>query len=414
MHVFLEYESEVRNYCRQFPVLFDRACDSKVYDSQGREYIDFLCGAGSLNYGHNNVILKQSVVEYLQKDGIVISLDFHTVSKQKFMENFCDLVLSPRNLDYKLQFTGPTGTNVVESAVKLSRKITGRQNVVAFTNAFHGMSGVSLSLTGNKHHRQQYMMGHVTRLPFCGYLGPHVDTVAYFEKLLLDNSSGIDTPAAVVVETVQAEGGVNVASVDWLVALRELTTRHGIILIVDDIQVGCGRTGRFFSFERAGIVPDMVCLSKALSGLGLPFSLLLIRRDMDAWSAGEDSGTFRGNNLAFISASTALETYWADRKLETDVAEREKEIVEWLYKIKNEYQSEVKDARGLGLIHGIEFYRPHFAQLVSQQCFQDGLIAETCGSEDQVLKILPSLTVTNQVLLEGLDRIEAAIAKSKQ
>ena len=283
MNTFEQYESEVRGYCRNFPAIFSSAKGAWMTDADGRRYLDFFCGAGVLNYGHNPDRIKQALLGYLMRDGITHTLDMYSEAKERFIDQFNEVILKPRGLHYKFQFPGPTGTNAVEAALKLARKVTGREQVVGFTNAFHGMTLGALAVTGNGFKRAGagVPLSHTASLPFDGFMGPESDTLDYFEMMLNDDGSGLDLPAAVIIETVQAEGGVNVASVAWLQRLREITARHGIVLIVDDIQVGCGRTGKFFSFEEAGIVPDIVTLSKSLSGYGLPLALVLIKPELD-------------------------------------------------------------------------------------------------------------------------------------
>ena len=310
MRVIEAMESKVRGYVRSFPAVFTTAKGAKLTDEQGKEYIDFFAGAGTLNYGHNNDRIKGAMIEYLQNDGIMHGLDMATSAKTAFLETLSNTILGPRNLDYRIQFTGPTGTNAVESALKLARMIKGRSNIVSFTNAFHGLTAGSLAVTGNTFYRDE---AHISRsnvafMPFDGYFGPDVNTLDYFRKYLEDPSSGLDQPAAVILETIQAEGGVNVASDEWLQGLEQLCREYDMLLIIDDIQAGNGRSGDFFSFERAGINPDMVTLSKSIGG-GLPLALLMIRPDLDQWKPGEHTGTFRGNNLAFVAA-TQLLGYW--------------------------------------------------------------------------------------------------------
>ncbi|HEY9885867.1 MAG TPA: aminotransferase class III-fold pyridoxal phosphate-dependent enzyme, partial [Vampirovibrionales bacterium] len=248
-------ESEVRSYCRSFPKLFSKAKGSLVFDEDGNEYVDFFAGAGTLNYGHNNDLLKKPIIEYLEADGILHGLDMSTEAKNKFIESFQKYILEPRNLDYKIQFSGPTGTNAVEAALKLAKKYTKRQGIVSFTNGFHGMTMGSLAITANENYRKN--IGHIadqaTFMPFENYLGDEVDTIDVFRKYLEDTSSGMDTPAAVIIETVQGEGGINVASKFWLKRLSALCKEYKILLIIDDIQIGCGRSGDFFSFEFAEI-----------------------------------------------------------------------------------------------------------------------------------------------------------------
>src|SRR6056297_1899028 len=293
------HESAVRGYVRSFPAVFQSATGSWLTTHDGRRYLDFFAGAGALNYGHNNPLVKAALLEYIAADGVQHGLDLATEAKGGFLNTFTDTILRPRKLDYKLQFTGPTGTNAVEAATKLARKLKQRSHIVAFTNAYHGHSLGSLALTGNQYYHDEHYGSHnnVTHLPYDGYLGDF-DTSLLLEKMLADSSSGLPKPAAVILETIQGEGGVRVAKVDWLRRVAELCQQHDVLLIVDDIQVGNGRTGTFFSFEPSGIKPDLVCLSKSIGG-GLPMSLLLIKPECDGWSPGQHTGTFRGNNLAF-------------------------------------------------------------------------------------------------------------------
>ena len=316
MKTFARLESEVRGYCRSFPAVFEKAEGDLLMDEDGNKYIDFFAGAGVLNYGHNPSVIKPHLMCYIAENGITHALDMATTAKRELLLTLEQLILKPRRLDYKVMFPGPTGTNAVEAALKLARKVTGRQNVIAFTNGFHGMTLGSLALTGNSGKRSGagVPLNNVTHLPYCDYFGTEVDTLAVLDKYLCDSSSGMELPAAIVVETVQAEGGVNVGSRLWLQGLAKLAKRHGILLIIDDIQVGCGRTGPFFSFEPFVIEPDLVCLSKSLSGYGLPLSLVLMKPELDQWDPGEHNGTFRGHNLAFVAATAALKEFWKDER----------------------------------------------------------------------------------------------------
>ncbi len=308
MTIFEQMESEVRSYSRGWPVVFDRAVGSQMFTADGDRYLDFFAGAGALNYGHNNAGLKQKLVDYILRDGVTHSLDMFTEARRDFLQTFQDVILQPRGLDYRIMFPGPGGANAVEAAMKLARKVTGRTTIVHFTNSFHGMTEGALSVTGNalKRGGAGHPLHHAVAVPFDGYLGGETDTLAYFEKLLDDSGSGVDTPAGVIVETVQGEGGINVATPEWLRKLRDLTTRHGIVLIVDDVQMGCGRTGGFFSFEESGIVPDIVTLSKSIGGYGLPMALTLLKPELDQWKPGEHNGTFRGIAPAFLTGAEAL------------------------------------------------------------------------------------------------------------
>ena len=411
LDIFSDIESEVRGYVRSFPVIFERAVGSIMIDEEGTEYIDFFSGAGALSYGHNNPIMKKKLLSYIENDSISHSLDMATVAKKGFLEAFQNIILKPRGLDYKLQFTGPTGTNAVEAALKIARLSTGRSTVVAFTRAFHGVSGGSLAATANQHFRQAagYTLDDVVFVPYEGYF-PGLDSLAYLEQLLSDQSSGLELPAAVIVETIQAEGGINVASPEWLRGLSELCARHGILLIADDIQVGTGRTGEFFSFEAAGIVPDIVTLSKSLSGYGLPMSLVLMKRELDIWKPGAHSGTFRGNNMAFVCATVAIETYWADDALTTDVHRKEILVKARLGALAEQYPQAQFDVRGRGFIFGLaSTVMPELAQAIAAEAFTRGLVVETSGPSNEVLKLLPALIISDEILTSGLDIIAASV-----
>jgi diaminobutyrate-2-oxoglutarate transaminase len=409
MTIIDRLESNVRSYCRAFPTTFTRAEGAMVFDVRGKGYIDFFAGAGALNYGHNEPRMREALIDYLTGGGITHSLDMTTEAKVQFLESVEQRLLKPRELDYKVLFPGPTGTNAVETAIKLARRATGRSEVLAFTNAFHGMTLGSLALSGNAGKRAGagVPLPFSSRAPFASYGKDEMDTLSHLRTLLEDSSSGFDKPAAIIVETVQAEGGVNVASDAWVRGLAELARDIGTLLIVDDIQVGCGRTGAFFSFERAGIKPDIVCLSKSLSGYGVPFSMVLLRPELDVFEPGEHNGTFRGHNLAFVTARTALENYWADDTLRRDVEAKAAIAQASLREIADEHGG---TERGLGLIRGIEFTDPNLARAASKEAFKRGIIMETAGPEDTVLKLLCPLTIETSLLEEGLARVKSAVA----
>ncbi|OGG56158.1 MAG: diaminobutyrate--2-oxoglutarate transaminase [Candidatus Handelsmanbacteria bacterium RIFCSPLOWO2_12_FULL_64_10] len=412
LKTFERLESEVRGYSRSFPAVFEKARGAFLFDEEGREYIDFLCGAGTLNYGHNNPILKRKVIEYLLGDGLIHGLDMASTAKRRFLETFEAAILWPRGLKYKIQFPGPTGTNAVEAALKLARKVTGRTTVVSFTNGFHGVSLGSLAATGNTFFREGagVALNQTAFMPYDGYLGEGVDTLEYFRRFLADQSSGLDHPAAVIVETVQGEGGVNVASFEWLRGLERLCREFDVLLIVDDIQMGCGRTGAFFSFEEAGLKPDMVTLSKSLSAYGLPLSALLIRPDLDLWRPGEHSGTFRGNNLALVAATEALNHYWCDGDFSRRVCQKARLLRERLERIVERYPEAVS-VRGRGLVQGLVCAVPEQGKQISRAAFEKGLIVETSGAEGQVVKLLPPLVIEESKLKDGLEILEQSVSE---
>ncbi len=413
MKIFKEIESEVQSYARAFPCVFERAENAYMWDSEGTRYLDFLAGAGTLNYGHNNPLFKKRLLEYIENDGIAHGLDLHTRAKADFLKAFKEKILDPRGMEYVVQFTGPTGTNAVEAAMKIARNVKGEQNIVTFTNGFHGVSLGSLAATGNAHHRDAagVSLSGTHRLPYDKYLGDQIDTTEYLDKVLADSSSGINSPAAVIVETIQGEGGINVASAEWLRNLQAVCRKHDLLFIVDDIQAGCGRSGDFFSFEEAGIEPDIITLSKSLSGYGLPFAVVLMKPELDQWKPGEHNGTFRGNNLAFVTAETAIHHYWSDETFSRQVKAKGHYMQQRLQQIVEKYGEGSFTTRGRGMFQGINCINGELAGKISTAAFAKGLIIETSGADDQVVKCLCPLTISQDELTRGLNILEEAIAE---
>lgn len=414
MSIFDEMESTVQTYARSFPVTFNKAQGVWLYDESGKRYLDFLAGAGTLNYGHNHPELKKALLEYIQEDGIAHGLDMHTSAKSGFLTALQDIILKPRDMDYVAQFTGPTGTNAVEAAMKLARKVTGRSNIVTFTNGFHGVTLGALAATGNQHHRggAGTSMADISRLPYDGYPGVGEDSLVLFEAMLNDNSSGLDKPAAVLFEIVQGEGGLNAATMKWLQRLEKVCREHDILMIADDIQAGCGRTGTFFSFEPAGIKPDFITLSKSLSGMGLPFALVLLRPELDQWSPGEHNGTFRGNNHAFTTARKALELFWQDDKLGAEVRKKGEILTQRFEALLKRFPSLFTKVKGRGLMQGIACHTGELADVITGKCFERGLVIETAGPDGEVVKCLCPLIITEAELNQGLDWLEEAAAEA--
>ncbi|WP_066187692.1 MULTISPECIES: diaminobutyrate--2-oxoglutarate transaminase [Gracilibacillus] len=408
LDIINHYESVVRSYIRNFPTVFTKAKGHNIWDEQGNEYLDFFSGAGALNYGHNNDHMKNKLLDYISSDGITHSLDMASTAKAEFLQKFDDVIFKPRDLDYKVMFPGPTGTNTVESALKLARKVTGRTDIISFTGGFHGMTIGSLSVTGNSMKRQGAgipLQNSVT-MAYDNYVDH--DTLVYLERFLEDKGSGVAIPAAMIVETVQGEGGINAARFDWLKQIEEICRRWGILLIIDDVQAGIGRTGTFFSFEAAGIKPDIICLSKSLSGYGLPLAVTLIKPEYDIWQPGEHNGTFRGNNHAFVTASAALD-FWKDDSFEKEIHQKSEIIYSFLEGLVEKYPEMKGEVRGRGFMVGIASEVEGFSEKVTARCFELGLIMETAGPNDEVFKLFPPLNIPTEALQKGLDIIEESV-----
>ncbi|RUO25489.1 diaminobutyrate--2-oxoglutarate transaminase [Aliidiomarina minuta] len=413
MNIFEQVESQVRSYSRSFPTVFSTAKNARLQSRDGRSYIDFLAGAGTLNYGHNNDLLKQPLLDYIQADGITHGLDMYTEAKEGFLQAFQKIIMKPRDMNYKVQFTGPTGTNAVEVALKIARKAKERTGIVSFTNGYHGCTLGSQAVTGNKGQRKGAVvsLGDVTRIPYDDYGDEDDDFMGLklLDQMLSDPGSGVEVPAGVIAETVQGEGGMTAARMSWLQQLESLCRKHDMLLIIDDIQAGCGRTGTFFSFEPAGIKPDIVTLSKSLSGYGLPFAVTLLRPDLDLWDPAEHNGTFRGNNLAFVTARVALEEYWQDDKFAQQIKQKAEILEKRFSGIVDRFDADMK-LKGRGMMRGIATPSGEIAGQICKEAFANGLAVETSGSWSEVVKCLCPLTIPEEDLNEGLDILENAFA----
>ena len=407
---FEKYESNIRSYCRKWPVEFVSAKGSIYKDTEGNEYIDFFDGAGALNYGHNPDYIKEKLIKYLESVGIVHALDMYTVPKENFINYFEEKILKPRKLDYKIAFPGPTGTNSIELALKLARKVKQRPYIWAFTGAFHGMTLGALALTTESAARKAagVPLNYTVHIPAPYSMGGNFDSIAYMEQLLSDDHSGYEKPAAIIIETVQQEGGIHVFSKEFLKDLRALCDKYDILLICDEVQIGCSRSGTFFSFERADIVPDIVCMSKSIGGYGIPFAVTLFKKELDVFKPGEHNGTFRGCQLSMVAGLAALEMT-VEQDIPAQVRRKEKIVKEYLDKEIKPLLKGKMEIRGIGLSWGIEFNDGKLARAVLDKCFEKKLIIELAGSYDSVLKIMPSLVIEDELLLKGLNIVKESI-----
>ena len=418
MQTFQRWESEIRGYCRAYPTVFVSASNARQVDEQGKSFIDFFAGAGVMNFGHNNPRMKQALVDYIQADGIAHSLDMHTAAKREFIDTFVEVILTPRQMDYRLQFMGPTGTNAVEAALKLARRVTGRESVVAFHHGFHGMTLGSLACTANSYFRNAagVPLNHVMHEPFdceehsagCD-LGGGLDALAALRARFNDSSSGLAPPAAFLVEAIQAEGGVNVASQAWLQGVQQLAHDLGALFIIDDIQAGCGRTGNYFSFDGMDLTPDIICLAKGLGGFGTPIAMNLVNPEHDEhWLPSEHTGTFRGQNLSFVAGRIGLD-YFRDQQLMQEVLRKGAQIRQALENIADKHAAAEFQVRGKGMMQAIDLGDGGIVKRVAGHCFELGLLVGPCGTGGRVIKVIPPLTIPDDDLAEGLALLQRAI-----
>ena len=411
MNWFEAYESEIRAYSRAYPAVFVQGDNARQTDEEGKEYIDFYAGAGVLNFGHNNPRLIEAVIQYLQSGGVLHTLDMMTPPKREFIKAFVETILKPRNMEYKLQFMGPTGTNAVEAALKLARRVTGRSEVVAFSQGFHGMTLGSLACTTNEYFRNAAgtSLNNVSHWPFDTNKGGGMEGLDVLRALYENSSGGCDKPAAFIVESLQAEGGVNLASNEWLQALQQLAHDLGALLIVDDIQSGCGRTGTYFSFEESGIEPDIITLAKGIGGIGTPMAMNLVKPEHDQhWQPGEHTGTFRGQNISFVAGREALR-YFEDDDLLSETRRKGEIMKRHLEGIVQKYSDKGFSVRGKGMMQALDVMDGALAKDTARDCFENGMLFGPCGVGGSVMKLIPPLTIPDDDLQAGLNILSEAI-----
>jgi len=412
-----EVESNARTYAKDFPIVIDAAFGSHIKDIDGKIYIDCLSGAGTLALGHNHPEVIDAIKKYLDENRILHSLDFRTEHKEQFVNTLLQCLPEEFSREAKIQFCGPTGADAVEAAMKLFKIYSGRSTIITFHGAYHGMTNGALSLTGNLRTKSSIgnLMPGVHFMPYpyqyrCPFGVGGEDAIDinlnYFKSTLEDPYSGITKPAAVILEVVQGEGGCIPAPDRWIAGVRDITAKLDIPLIVDEIQTGLGRTGSMFAFQSSGIIPDAVLVSKAAGG-GLPVSLLLYNRKYDVWTSGDHAGTFRGNQLAMV-AGTATMQHILRNNLPSEAFAKGKYLIDALTSLKSRIPV-WGDVRGRGLMIGIEiigginknYDDPDsriLTQKIKQECLKRGLIVESGGRNGAVLRLLPPLNITFEIL----------------
>ncbi|MGZ0706141.1 diaminobutyrate--2-oxoglutarate transaminase [Pseudomonas piscis] len=426
-------ESNARSYPRRIPLALKRASGIHVEDVEGRRFIDCLAGAGTLALGHNHPVVIAAIQQVLADELPLLTLDLTTPVKDQFVQDLFGLLPEALAAEARIQFCGPTGTDAVEAALKLTRTATGRSTVLSFQGAYHGMSQGALSLMGSlgpKRPLAGLLNNGVQFLPFpydyrCPFgLGGAAGVKAnlnYLENLLTDPEAGVALPAAVIVEAVQGEGGVIPADLDWLRGLRRITEKAGVALIVDEIQSGFGRTGKMFAFEHAGIIPDVVVMSKAIGG-SLPLAVMVYRDWLDTWQPGAHAGTFRGNQMAMATGSAVMR-YLKEHRVTEHAAAMGERLREHLSILQRDYP-QLGDVRGRGLMLGVELVDPtgtpdalghppqhqRLAPLVQRECLKRGLILELGGRHGSVVRFLPPLVITAAQIDQVAEIFSKAVA----
>jgi diaminobutyrate-2-oxoglutarate transaminase len=407
---FDELESNVRYYCRRWPAVFSSAQGCVITDEDGVEYLDFFAGAGALSYGHNNPLFVEVAIEHLRSGRLLHSLDTFTPEKRAFLDTIQRTVLAPRQLDMVVQTVGPTGATAVEAALQLAQRLTGHRAVLGFEGGYHGMSYRAASISASMAGRETSAhLKDFVALPFV----QHVDDadIELLDATLRSPVNG-QPIGVVIIEPTQGEGGARAFDPVYLSAIRRITRELGILVIADEIQAGVGRTGPFFSFEGSQLDPDVICVSKSISGLGLPMAINLVRRSLDTWNPGEFTGTFRGNNLAFATSATMLENYWSDSTLEKNTEQLGHTVRTALESIADSFGAGGFSVRGNGLLCGLGVGDTELASAISRHAFERRLIVETCGPGDTIVKLLAPLVIEPEQLDEGLTRLALAVEEA--
>ncbi|WP_419735754.1 diaminobutyrate--2-oxoglutarate transaminase family protein [Pseudomonas sp. COR18] len=424
-------ESNARTYAATFQQLFVSGKGMRIRDAHGKEYLDCLSNAGTLALGHNPPPVKAAVMEFLAGDHLQQGLDLATPAKYAFVQELFSLLPDTMRNTSKILFCGPTGSDAVEAAIKLARHYTRRSALMAFQGGYHGMTAGALSAMGNLRPKSNHgIVAQDThflpfpyrfRCPF-GTSGEHTEqlSIDYIRNVLCDPEGGVTKPAAVIVEVVQGEGGCIPASANWLRELRAITLEQEILLIIDEVQTGLGRTGTTFALEQAGIVPDILVLSKAIGG-GYPLSVIVYAEHLDTWGPGTHAGTFRGNQLAMVAGAATMR-HIRENRLEANASAMGQILENGLKQIAQRHDF-IGDVRGRGLMLGVEITRPGVggragpgdgqrAREIKLNCFENGLVIETGGRHGAVLRLLPPLNITEADIGQVLERFEQAVRKT--
>jgi 4-aminobutyrate aminotransferase/(S)-3-amino-2-methylpropionate transaminase len=400
------------------PLVADHAQGSELWDAAGHRYIDFVGGIGVMNVGHNHPRVMAAVREQLDR---FTHTAFQVVMYESYLrlaERLCE-VAPGRGAKKAIFFS--TGAEAVENAVKIARAATGRSAIVSFTGAFHGRTLLALSLTGTVNPYKQNFgpyAAEVYQTPFpYAYRGWTTEAALAQLGELFESVVAPDRVAAIIIEPVLGEGGFVPAPPDFLRQLRDLTARHGILLIADEIQTGFGRTGKFFAIEHSGVEPDLVTVAKSLAA-GFPLSAVVGRAEvMDAPAPGGLGGTYAGNPVA-CAAGLAVMDVMRDERLPERAARIGSVIEERMHSWAAEHEL-VGDVRVMGAMAGMELVRDRTSKVpadtetarVLALAREHGLLLLRSGMHHNVIRTLMPLTIPDDQLLEGLDMLGSALAE---
>ncbi|AVU77461.1 MULTISPECIES: 4-aminobutyrate--2-oxoglutarate transaminase [Pseudomonas] len=400
------------------PLVIDRAQGTELWDVDGKRYLDFVGGIGVLNIGHNHPKVVAAVQAQLQK---VTHACFQVVAYQPYLDlakRLCEMIGGEQA--YKAAFF-TSGAEAVENAVKIARAYTQRSAVIAFRGGFHGRTLLGTTLTGmSQPYKQNFgpFAPEVFHTPYPNaYRGVTSEMALQALDELLATQVAPERVAAIIIEPVQGDGGFLSAPVEFLQSLRALTEKHGIVLILDEIQTGFGRTGKWFGFQHAGIQPDLVTVAKSLAG-GLPLSGVVGKAEiMDAPLPGGLGGTYGGNALSCAAALAVIDAYEQEHLLARGEALGER-LRQGLLRLQTRYPR-IGDVRGSGFMLAIELIKDDLArtpdadlnQRLIDEARAGGLLVIKCGVYRNVLRFLAPLVTSEAQVDEALQILDAALAR---
>lgn len=430
-------ESNARSYPRRIPIAIRKAMGIQVTDVEGKIYYDCLAEAGTLALGHNHPVVREAIEKTLRSEYPLHTLDLTTPIKDKFVEELYSVLPHSFAQKAKIQFCGPAGTDAVEAALKIVKTATGKRSILSFQGGYHGMTHGALSLMGNLGAKEKIpgLMSDVHFLPYpyeyrCPFGIGGEESIKihqhFIERFLDDPERGVTQPAGLILEMVQGEGGAIPAPDHWANHIRNITKKHNIPMIIDEIQTGFGRTGKMFAFEHAEIEPDVLVLSKAIGG-SLPLAVVVYQEELDQWGPGAHAGTFRGNQMA-MAAGLATICFIRENQIANHAAKMG-ELLQSKLRLIQQATSSIGEVRGRGLMIGAEIINrhlspdhlgsypahPELARLIQQECFKRGLILELGGRHGSVVRFLPPLIITSEQIEEITNIFgEAVLAAERQ
>lgn len=401
------------SYAREYPLVVDCAEGSEIWDVDGKRYIDFMAGVAVLNAGHRHPAVVEAVRQQLDRFWHVCLSDFYYPQAVELGEKLREIAPMP---DTQV-FFGNSGTEAVESAIKLAMYKTGRTQFIGFMGAFHGRTLGSLSFTASKTvQRASYMPGvKVYHVPYPNPYRPMLvgregedcgqTVIHYLEDELFRKMVSPYDVAGILIEPIQGEGGYIIPPPHFMQALRHLCDKYGILLMVDEIQSGVGRTGKWWAVQHEGVEPDIVCFAKGV-GSGMPIGGIIARRELMVWKPGAHGSTYGGNPVAAVSALATLQTIEREGMMQM-ATETGQFLLDALTELQGRHPS-MGDVRGRGLMVGIEFVKERKSKerdaalrdAIIQRAFELGLLLIPCGSNS--IRMTPPLNVPRPLVEEGL------------